>query len=73
MKERKCVRCVPMFVNKLKFSMKGLTELDLVMKDLIDIEAEMQAHEKAVDDIHQKVARGEPIVRISRYLRSFIS
>ncbi|KAF8895410.1 hypothetical protein BD779DRAFT_1499346 [Infundibulicybe gibba] len=40
---------------------KALTVLDRMMKDLIDIEAEMEAHELCIDDIHQKVAQGEEI------------
>jgi hypothetical protein len=52
--------------------MKGLTELDLIMKNLIDIEAEMQSHEKTVNEIYQKVAQGEAIVGVSRCTASKI-
>ncbi|RDB17908.1 E3 SUMO-protein ligase nse2 [Hypsizygus marmoreus] len=40
---------------------QGLAELDIIMKDLIDIGVEMQAHEKALDDIAQKVGQGEDV------------
>ncbi|KAI0670785.1 hypothetical protein C8Q78DRAFT_1031904 [Trametes maxima] len=40
---------------------KALTEIDLLMRDLLDTEHELTAHEKALDDLQQKVARGEEI------------
>ncbi|KAG6917463.1 hypothetical protein DXG01_002440 [Tephrocybe rancida] len=40
---------------------KGLAELDRLMKDLIDIGAEMQAHEKVLDILAQKIAQGEVV------------
>ncbi len=33
------------------------------MKRFIDIEAEMQSHSSALDDIHEKLSKGETIVR----------
>lgn len=41
---------------------QGLTELDIIMKDLLDIGVEMQSHEKTIDDISQKVAQGVEVV-----------
>lgn len=34
------------------------------MKDLLDVTAEMKAHELAVDDIYQQVAQGTEIVSV---------
>ncbi|KAG6830696.1 hypothetical protein H0H92_015172 [Tricholoma furcatifolium] len=39
----------------------GLEELDRLMKDLIDISAEMQSHEKVLDELAQRVAQGEKL------------
>lgn len=41
---------------------QGLAELDRIMKELVDIDEEMLAHEKAIGNIHQNVAQGELIV-----------
>ncbi|KAI0648053.1 hypothetical protein C8Q79DRAFT_1109892 [Trametes meyenii] len=40
---------------------KALTEIDILMRELLDTEYELTAHEKALDDLQQKVARGEEI------------
>lgn len=40
-------------------------ELDKIMKDLIDLDAEMLAHETSISQIHQAVARREPVVSVS--------
>ncbi|KAG6890782.1 hypothetical protein C0995_003212 [Termitomyces sp. Mi166 len=37
----------------------GLVELDKLMKGLIDISAEMHAHEKVLEDLAQKIGQGE--------------
>jgi hypothetical protein len=34
------------------------------MRELIDIQKEMQAHEESVNDIYQKLVQGEQIVSI---------
>ena len=54
----------------LTLGVKGLTELDIIMKDLIDIDEEMACHQRTVDDIRQKILQGEDIVsgtEISRF------
>ncbi|KAF8650118.1 hypothetical protein AX16_005355 [Volvariella volvacea WC 439] len=40
---------------------RGLEELNKVMKDLLDIDAEMQFHSQFLDATHQKVAQGAEI------------
>ncbi|KIL67837.1 hypothetical protein M378DRAFT_122007 [Amanita muscaria Koide BX008] len=40
---------------------KALEELDLTMRELIDISSEMNAHEQSLDEIYQKIAQGEQI------------
>jgi len=46
----------------------GLAELDSTIKELIDIGVEMKAHEDSIDDIYQKLGRGDSIVNsIDRY------
>jgi hypothetical protein len=45
---------------------QGLAELDLIIKDLIDVGVEMKAHEDSIDDIYQKLGRGDSIVRPNR-------
>jgi hypothetical protein len=42
---------------------KWLADLDIIMKELIDIDEEMVAHEQTVDEIYQKLVQGERIVR----------
>lgn len=49
---------------------KGVTQLDLIMKDLLDIESEMQFHSQSINDIHQKIALGEKIVSCLVFLSS---
>ncbi|KAG6896457.1 hypothetical protein C0992_008180 [Termitomyces sp. T32_za158] len=47
----------------------GLAELDKLMRGLIDISAEMQAHEKVLEDLAQKVGQGEVLENfIGHYL-----
>ncbi|KII86942.1 hypothetical protein PLICRDRAFT_43627 [Plicaturopsis crispa FD-325 SS-3] len=49
-------------------SVKALSELDLIMKDLIDVEAEMLAHEKTIEDLHQVIAQEIPVTdSVDRY------
>ena len=45
---------------------QGLAELDLIIKDLIDIGVEMKSHEDSIDDIYQKLGQGDSIVRLTR-------
>ncbi|KAF8631792.1 hypothetical protein AX17_005007 [Amanita inopinata Kibby_2008] len=40
---------------------QSLEELDQLMRGLIDVSAEMNAHERTLDEIYQQVARGEQI------------
>ncbi|GLB38458.1 putative zinc-finger of the MIZ type in Nse subunit [Lyophyllum shimeji] len=40
---------------------EGLAELEQIMRDLIDISAEMQAHEKVLEELAQKVGQGEEV------------
>ncbi|KAF5382432.1 hypothetical protein D9615_002959 [Tricholomella constricta] len=40
---------------------EGLAELDIIMKDLIDIGVEMQAHEKVLDELAQRIGQGEEV------------
>ncbi|KAI0632124.1 hypothetical protein C8Q77DRAFT_902243 [Trametes polyzona] len=40
---------------------KALTQVDNLMLELLDAEYEFTAHEKALDDIHQRLARNEKI------------
>jgi hypothetical protein len=39
-----------------------LAELDLVMKDILDIEEEMILNEATVSELHQQLAKGDVIV-----------
>jgi hypothetical protein len=39
-----------------------LAELDLVMKDILDIEEEMILNEATVNELHQQLAQGQVIV-----------
>ncbi|KAI0699109.1 zinc-finger of the MIZ type in Nse subunit-domain-containing protein [Cytidiella melzeri] len=40
---------------------KTLGKLDSTMRSLVDTENELLSHEKALHDLHQKIARGEPV------------
>ncbi|TFK73570.1 hypothetical protein BDN72DRAFT_868984 [Pluteus cervinus] len=40
---------------------KGLSDLETIMRDLIDVDAEMVAHSKTMDDLHQKIAQGSEV------------
>lgn len=40
---------------------QALSEVDDIMKTLIDIDHEMQSHEKALSWMHQQLMRGEPV------------
>jgi hypothetical protein len=44
---------------------QGLSELDAIIKDLIDIGVEMRVHADSIDDVYQKLGQGESIVRPS--------
>ncbi|EIN12623.1 hypothetical protein PUNSTDRAFT_60755, partial [Punctularia strigosozonata HHB-11173 SS5] len=41
-----------------------LAELDNTMREVIDIDTEMKANEKALSELHQRVARGEEITEL---------
>ncbi|KAG1848742.1 hypothetical protein DFJ58DRAFT_795939 [Suillus subalutaceus] len=40
---------------------QALSEVDDIMKTLIDIDYEMQSHEKTLSGMHQQLMRGEPV------------
>ncbi|KAK2465226.1 hypothetical protein APHAL10511_002580 [Amanita phalloides] len=40
---------------------QSLEELDAIMRELIDVSAEMNTHEQALDEIYQLIGRGEQI------------
>lgn len=40
---------------------KGLSELETVIRGLIDIDAEMSVHSRVLEAMHQELAQGEPI------------
>lgn len=42
--------------------MQPLAELEQTMRSLIDTENELRFHEQALNELHQKIARGEPVV-----------
>lgn len=41
---------------------QGLSELETVIRGLIDIDAEMSVHSRVLEAMHQELAQGEPIV-----------
>ena len=41
---------------------KGIRDLDKVMRELIDVAADMNAHEMSLEDIHGRLVAGEEIV-----------
>ncbi|KAG6850274.1 hypothetical protein H0H93_015531 [Arthromyces matolae] len=45
---------------------QGLTELDKLMRDLIDITAEMQDHENVLKRLAEKIGQGEILARLFR-------
>jgi len=48
---------------------KELDRLDVLMRDIIDIDVEIKSHEQTMKDLHQQVVVGEDIVgRISLLL-----
>lgn len=53
------------------FHMKALEELeqtDLLMRELLDLQAELAAHEDSLVDLANNVAQGEDIVRSRKIL-----
>lgn len=40
-----------------------LERLDVLMREIIDIDVEIRTHEKTLKDLHQRVVAGEEIVR----------
>lgn len=52
---------VPM-VQYLNDIIQSLIELEMVMKNLIDIDEEMRSHSSTLDDLYQKVYQDEEIV-----------
>ncbi|KAF8158331.1 hypothetical protein B0H34DRAFT_450510 [Crassisporium funariophilum] len=40
---------------------ESLDELDLIMREFLDVGSEMEAHSKTLDHIHQQIARGEEV------------
>ena len=53
------------FPDQLNDSLKGIKDLDKVMRELIDVAADMNAHEMSLEDIHGRLVAGEEIVGIS--------
>ncbi|KAK0201648.1 zinc-finger of the MIZ type in Nse subunit-domain-containing protein [Desarmillaria ectypa] len=52
---------------------KDLKEIELLVKGFIDIEAEMQFYSRALDDIHEKLSKGEIICdAVPRYHASVL-
>ena len=41
-----------------------MTTVDLLMRDLLDTEQELNLHEHALDDIYNRISRGEEVVSI---------
>ena len=41
-----------------------MTQIDALMRDLLDTEYELTAHEKTLDGLFQQVSRNENIVRL---------
>lgn len=48
--------------------MQALGQIDTLMRELLDTEFELTAHEKALDDMHQKLLQNEKIVSEQRKL-----
>ncbi len=42
---------------------KELMQIDDVMRELLDSQAELKAHESSLEEIHKSVARGDLVVR----------
>ncbi|KAG6831003.1 hypothetical protein H0H87_006576 [Tephrocybe sp. NHM501043] len=53
------VRPLPFDTMSTHRLVQGLEELDELMKDLIDISAEMQSHETVLDQLAQRIGQGE--------------
>jgi hypothetical protein len=56
-----CHHSLRIYSDHLDYS-KALSEVDDIMKTLIDIDHEMQSHEKVLSGMHQQLLRGEPVV-----------
>ena len=46
------------------FTPQELKRLDVLMRDIIDIDVEIRAHEQTLKDLHQRVVAGEEIVSL---------
>ena len=44
--------------------MQNLSEIDKMMRKLVDTENELQMHEETLMNLYQQVIRGEPVVCI---------
>ena len=53
------------FPDQLIDCSKGIKDLDKVMRELIDVAADMNAHEMSLEDIHGRLVAGEEIVSSS--------
>ncbi len=42
---------------------QGIEDLEVIMRDILDVGAEMKANEEVLDSIYQDLARGGAIVR----------
>lgn len=51
------------FFAKLLY-LKSLAELDVIMKDILDVEEEMILHEATVNELYQQLCQGNPIVSL---------
>ena len=51
--------------DQLNDHSKGIKDLDKVMRELIDVAADMNAHEMSLEDIHGRLVAGEEIVSSS--------
>lgn len=49
----------------IPFIRQGIEALEVIMRDIVDVGAEMKANEQVLDSIYQDLARGEAIVRIT--------
>ncbi|KAL1748044.1 hypothetical protein HDZ31DRAFT_71895 [Schizophyllum fasciatum] len=49
---------------------KGIKDLDKVMRELIDVAADMNAHEKSLEKLHDKLRHGEEITDLREQYRA---
>ena len=57
--------CAPQDPTPDFSSFQELAQLDQIMREAIDISAKFQNNSKVLEEIYQKVSRGEEIVSIS--------